>query len=355
MKRSSWTQDDAARAARGSCCAPDTQSWDDDKTAPQLVRLLPGPVETAPEPTLKHRPRETWVTRRRVAVPEDDLAVPYLIVMSGVDAGRSYRLFEGVSILGRSRRECDVALEGDGVSRVHAELRLGPGGIATIRDADSTNGTFCNGQRGGELPISLSDGDKIQLGNSLVLKLRYQSALTATLQGEIYSSAVRDGLTEIFNRAYFDARLRKEFDHAVSHCSSLALLMFDLDHFKRVNDTYGHSAGDHVLKEICRLVEPNIREEDVFARYGGEEFVILMRVGLHGVLQAAERIRRCVAGSVISFEGRPIPVSVSVGVAVAPERGIKSPEMLLSKADQNLYRSKAAGRNQVSGPLPAST
>jgi diguanylate cyclase (GGDEF)-like protein len=270
--------------------------------------------------------------------------------MSGSDVGRRFRLFEGLAVIGRSHEECEVFLDDAAVSRAHAQVILGPERVATVRDCGSTNGTRCNGEEVGETPRPLRDGDKLQLGETLILEFRYQSSLTAAVQEHMYSSAVRDGLTGVFNKAYFSARLEQEFAYTARHGTTLALAVLDLDHFKRVNDTYGHAAGDHVLKSLCRLVEAGVRQEDVFARYGGEEFVILMRLGANVAARLADRVRGAVAEHSITFEGNRIPVTVSIGVAVAPDEEISSPAELFAKADAALYRAKRAGRNRVCGP-----
>lgn len=309
------------------------------------------PDSSPQEETDEGKPPKTLVTRRRARfVPDASLSQPYLIVMSGAESGRRFRLFEGPARIGRSRDECEVFLPDDGISRVHAEVTLGAERVATVRDCGSTNGTLCNGQPVGETPSALRDGDKLQLGETMLLELRYQSPLTANLQEQIYSSAVRDGLTEVFNKAYLLARFEEEFAYTARHKTPLSLVVLDLDHFKSVNDTWGHAAGDAVLKSVCRLVEGNLRQEDLFARYGGEEFVILMRLGLSAALRVAERIRHCVAGHIVIYEGSEVPITVSMGVAVAPTEGISSSAELFAKADQNLYAAKGAGRDQVWGP-----
>ena len=221
--------------------------------------------------------RETLATRRQNLVPDAPQTSPYLIVLAGIDRGDRHQIFEGALVLGRSRDECDVCFQDDGISRKHAEVTLARDGTMTARDLGSTNGTLCNNQPLGQDPHQLRDGDKLQLGNDVLLELRFQSALTANYQQELYSSAVRDPLTGVYNKGYLLDRMKSEFSFAVRHDCPLALIVLDVDHFKRINDGHGHSAGDEVLKSLCRRIEVATRQEDIFARYGGEEFVLLLR------------------------------------------------------------------------------
>ena len=138
----------------------------------------------------------------------------------------------------------------------------------------------------------------------------------------MYESALRDGLTKAFNKKYFTDRLESEFTFSTRHASPLALVLFDIDHFKKVNDTHGHQAGDHVLAEISTLLTGALRAEDVFARYGGEEFAVICRGSDTGQAQVVgERLRKAVEGHRFVYEGTHIPVTISVGVAVLPEPG----------------------------------
>jgi diguanylate cyclase (GGDEF)-like protein len=164
----------------------------------------------------------------------------------------------------------------------------------------------------------------------------------------MYESALRDGLTKAFNKKYFTDRLESEFTFAVRHVSPLTLVLFDIDHFKKVNDTYGHQAGDYVLSEISTLLTAALRAEDVFARYGGEEFAVICRGS--DVMQGqivAERMRKAVENHKFVFEGTHIPLTISVGVAGLPDPAVKDAVELVSLADQALYKSKNGGRNRV--------
>jgi diguanylate cyclase (GGDEF)-like protein len=172
------------------------------------------------------------------------------------------------------------------------------------------------------------------------------------LAHQLYESSVRDPLTRAHNRRYLVERLASEIAYAIRHETRLALIMFDLDHFKRVNDTHGHLAGDDVLREISALVTRMIRTEDVFARFGGEEFVVLAR-GIEHVNAGrfAERLRVAVERLDIASENIVVHVSISVGYASFDELvdAERTGEGLLRLADTRMYRAKTGGRNRVCG------
>jgi len=193
-------------------------------------------------------------------------------------------------------------LDDDGVSRRHARVRLMNTGNVELEDLNSTNGTYYMGER-----ISrqmLKDGDKVQIGSTAVLKFSYQDQLEEALQKNLYESATRDGLTRLYNKKYFQEALDKEYAYAARHRVPLAVVMLDVDHFKKVNDTYGHPAGDYVLQKLSQVVLGVVRTEDIVARYGGEELALILRQSTEEAAnRCAERIRSevasccCVSGS----------------------------------------------------------
>ena len=174
----------------------------------------------------------------------------------------------------------------------------------------------------------------------------YQSKLKETMR-ELELATRIDGLTQIYNRKYWEECLVNEFNRTVRYQNELSLIMFDLDHFKLLNDNYGHQCGDHVLIESAKRVKSVLRDADIFGRYGGEEFaVILPETPVFGALEVAERIRKIIAGSAIDFEGQSISFSVSVGVA-SYDSADNRYEDLISEADSALYQAKSLGRNQI--------
>lgn len=174
----------------------------------------------------------------------------------------------------------------------------------------------------------------------------YQSMLRQTLDELALANRI-DGLTQVFNRKHWEECLAKEFARARRYSHDVSLIMFDLDHFKLLNDTYGHQSGDMVLIEVAKHTQSLLRLCDLFGRYGGEEFaIILPETDLAGALDVAERIRKGIKSLALSYQGKPIETSASVGVAVINERN-KRYEDLISNADRALYQAKASGRNQV--------
>jgi diguanylate cyclase (GGDEF)-like protein len=161
-------------------------------------------------------------------------------------------------------------------------------------------------------------------------------------------SVLRDDLTKAFNKKYFLDRVESEFAYAVRHNMPVALVSFDIDHFKQTNDTFGHQAGDQVLIEVASAVQGTVRVEDVFARVGGEEFSIVCRgADLMQVRIVGDRVRYAVEKRKIVYEGRSIPITISVGVAAVPSPSIRDATEFISAADQMLYEAKRTGRNRV--------
>jgi diguanylate cyclase (GGDEF)-like protein len=268
----------------------------------------------------------------------------FLVVLAGTSVGEMYKLEQAHTVIGRGQKAL-IRLFDDGISREHAEVVM-EGDRAILRDLGSTNGTFCNGARVTER--ELVDGDKILVGSTSILKFTYHDDIDEVFQRQMYESALRDGLTKAFNKKYFTDRLESEFTYAIRHSTPLTLVIFDLDHFKKVNDTYGHLAGDMVLSEVAATLSAILRNEDVFARYGGEEFAIICRGS--DVDQGAvvgERIRKAVEKHPFVWNGGPLPVTVSVGVATMPPAVAKDSLALIAFADAALYEAKRQGRNRV--------
>jgi two-component system cell cycle response regulator len=267
-----------------------------------------------------------------------------LIVLAGSNVGEMYRLEEGETFLGRGQT-ATVKLNDDGISRKHARI-FQAGGEVVIEDLKSANGTNVNGA-----PVEmqlLKDGDKIRLGSTTILKFTYNDHLDESFQQQMYEAALRDGLTKAFNKKYFLDRLETEIAYARRHSAHLSLLMFDVDHFKRVNDSHGHLAGDYVLQKLAKVAMTTVRTEDVFARYGGEEFGVICRgVPLPSAGVLAERLRAVVETTVFDHEGTKLPITISIGVAGHPEVPIETASPLIAAADAALYEAKRGGRNRV--------
>jgi two-component system cell cycle response regulator len=285
-----------------------------------------------------------------------DLALPtrserrdraYLIVLAGNSVGQMFKIPGGEAVIGRGRT-AEVRLFDEGVSREHARIRT-DGIRLYVEDLGSRNGTFCNGKKV-DAPVPLGDGDKIQVGRTTILKFTYHDALDESFHEQMYESALRDALTKAYNKRYFADRLDGEFRFARRHDTSMALLMLDIDHFKKINDTYGHPAGDAVLVAVADALTRSVRNEDVVARYGGEEFAIILRsINVEGGRMLGERLRRMIELLQVDVGGpQPLKVTVSVGVAAFPESNVQNGVELVEAADTALYRAKNGGRNRIS-------
>jgi two-component system, cell cycle response regulator len=287
-------------------------------------------------------------TPQPLATPTSQTVHPCLVVVSGGAIGQHFKL-TGEMIIGRAD-DAQIHLDDDRISRHHAKLQVLADGRVGLVDLGSRNGTYRNGEQ-----ISaafLQDGDKIQIGAALVLKFSHQDELDEALQVNLYQSATRDFLTRLHNRKYFAEALEAEFSFALRHQVPLSVLMIDIDHFKRTNDTHGHGAGDHVLTQVAQQLRECLRNEDILARYGGEEFGVLLRDSdASQSLLCAERIRRKVENRTFEFKGTTIAVTISVGVATYAAGPYDTAEQLFEAADRMLYRAKEAGRNRVE-PAP---
>lgn len=270
---------------------------------------------------------------------------PYLIVMAGNMAGQIFGLNSERTLLGRSP-DCEVSLFDIDISRVHAEIRK-HGHQMVLSDFNSTNGTYLNGKQVSQ--SELRDGDRVQLGCSTILKFSFHSKIEEKYQRQLYENAVLDGLTQIYNRKFFEDRLSTELSFAQRHNSMLSLLMIDLDHFKQVNDSHGHLTGDQVLRFVAQAIKELLRKEDIVARYGGEEFAVIAR-GIQPTQAAilGERIRSTVEMLEIPTNtGATIRASTSIGVVTMMHNQFTAPHQIIHEADMRLYQAKRLGRNRV--------
>jgi len=288
-------------------------------------------------------------------VSQDDsetlIAAPnsaYLIVVAGGIPGTMVRVNERGTTLGRSA-DSSFQISDITVSRQHAFLSVDEVGTVHLRDDGSTNGTFVNGKRiSSYRPVSLDDGDRIQLGTNVVLKLARLDPNDELFQREMFERTVRDNLTGLYNRAYLINQIGLLAERNAAQGIGLAVLMLDIDHFKRVNDRYGHLAGDGVLREVVSVLRDSTRPEDVVARFGGEEFVVVLPISVaHLALDRADRIRTNLAQRRIRTEGNEIQVTASIGMAFGPPGRTRNEMALIMTADEALYQAKAQGRNRV--------
>lgn len=269
-----------------------------------------------------------------------------LTALTGTSTGTVFKLPRGLAMLGRAQ-EAEVRLLDDGVSRHHARLEQ-EGREVWIADLDSRNGTFVNSGRL-EGRVKLVDGDKVQVGRGTVLRFAYHDAIDDSFHEQLLSSALRDPLTGLFNKRYLMDRLDSELKFARRHETALSLLMLDIDHFKVLNDTHGHLAGDAVLANLATVLLGAVRNEDVVARFGGEELVVVLRaIALDTAHQLGERLRKLIEASITMHHGTELRATTSIGVAGFPVHRAESVDAFVEAVDQALYRAKHAGRNRVS-------
>jgi diguanylate cyclase (GGDEF)-like protein len=290
----------------------------------------------------------------RKRAPEEPESLPaehVLVVYAGTHLGRVFPLAPGINVIGRSPG-VDLPLPDEEVSRTHAwiTLRGAPGNELVLEDRGSTNGTFLNDQVIAG-PTRLTPGDRITVGNH-VLKLVAMDPLERAFYAVLLDQTTRDPLTGLNNRRSTLEELQNRFDLSQRHNRPLAVIMCDLDHFKQINDTLGHGAGDMVLEEFGQRVKSNLRTTDLAGRIGGEEFLLILpETDMDGALLLAERLRA--ATGEFSFELAPESVRVTCSLGVAQ----RTPEdrdggALMARADGALYAAKRGGRDRVLSDPP---
>lgn len=287
---------------------------------------------------------ETWVTApdRLITSTRRDACVVH-IYPTGPGMGARYALSDSPVVLGRGN-DCDIRINDHSVSRRHARVQPGADGYYAV-DLQSTNGTFVN-----DVPASickLKDGDYLRVGNC-IYRFLAGGNVEAEYHEEIYRLTIIDALTEAHNKRYLVEFLDRELSRSARYARPLAIIMFDLDRFKSINDELGHLGGDFTLREMAACVRTCVRKEELFARYGGEEFIIVLpETNLEGAVAVAERLREMVEKHCFQYEGKAYPLTVSVGVAATDGSRSLSPSDLIGEADQKLFEAKRQGRNRV--------
>jgi two-component system, cell cycle response regulator len=287
---------------------------------------------------------ETWVTapERPISTTRRDACVVH-IYPTGPGMGTRFPLSDSPVVLGRGN-DCDIRINDHSVSRRHARIQPGADGYFAV-DLQSTNGTFVN-----DVPASmckLQDGDYLRVGNC-IYRFLAGGNVEAEYHEEIYRLTIIDGLTDINNKRYLLEFLDRELSRSARYHRPLALMMFDLDKFKLINDELGHLGGDYTLRELAAVVRNGIRKEELFARYGGEEFaVVLPETTRENAVVVAERVRSMVQDHEFRYEGKQFTITVSVGVTGTAGDAPLTPHELIRLADEKLYQAKSAGRNRV--------
>ncbi len=312
---------------------------------PKLPDLPDDPSPTIPMPAWGDY--ETTLRERR---PGDDVEPSgwALVVYAGAALGRVFGLHPGDNLVGRTPN-VHIPLVDDEVSRNHAVVRLlerdGHEAHILLEDLGSTNGTLVNGRalRG---TVELAVGDRVAFGRH-VLKLVAMDALERAFHQTLLDQSTRDPLTGLGNRASTLMDLQNRFELSRRHERPLSVVMVDLDHFKRINDQFGHGAGDATLQQFGELVRQQLRSSDLAGRIGGEEFLLVLpETELAGAALLAQRLREAVASTPVPLPDGPLTVTASFGVAERSPRDREAGD-LMGRADASLYRAKHLGRNRI--------
>ncbi len=284
----------------------------------------------------------------KVRLAEAGQAPPCFVLLVGPinSVGRQWPIEATDRIVGRSI-DASISVEERSVSKAHAKILLMAGEVSLV-DLESTNKTMINDQILLPLePVKLKNNDRVQMGN-VIFKFLEKGNIETVSAAQTFDRGLVDSLTKINNKGALLSMGPESFNKSNVLGLPFSLMTFDIDHFKKVNDTYGHDAGDYVLIELVKVIKDRmIRESDFFARSGGEEFTLLL-LGSH-LLQAteiAERIRITVENHKFEFQGTHVPITISIGVACKME-GDESWEHIFKRADEALYDSKNGGRNIV--------
>jgi diguanylate cyclase (GGDEF)-like protein len=281
--------------------------------------------------------------RTAISIPSErppSAGPPCLVIISGDDIGRRYELGTQEVSIGRADT-CTICVNTDQVSRKHATVQCILGKYYLV-DMRSTNGTFVNEQKVER--AKLLDGDQIRVGKTV---LKYtESHVEQRYFEHAFNLASMDALTGAFNKRYFDESFSKEVQRSQQAGTPLCIVLFDIDHFKKINDTYGHPAGDAVLKNVSGAVASQLRDGDALFRVGGEEFALVLSATPRDLaIQAAEAVRALIESLVTDFMGTRITATLSLGVAELSSGEL--PAALYQRVDEKLYAAKRGGRNRV--------
>lgn len=267
-----------------------------------------------------------------------------LLVVGGALNGTIFNLDQDLVSAGRNP-DNSIPLEFNGISRYHFRITAHLENHM-ISDAGSKNGTYVNNKKI-EGEYTLRKGDIVKIG-IIALKYLPKGDPERLTYDRLHFEANTDRHTGCYNKTYFNNAISLEVKKSKIAGTPLSLIIFDLDHFKNLNDNFGHDAGDYVLAEMAELVRTHgVREMDIFARYGGEEFVILLpKTNLKQAFEIAERCRKLIENHHFLYDNKRLPVTASIGVADY-RQGVTTGTELFKRADEAVYKSKEGGRNQV--------
>lgn len=267
-----------------------------------------------------------------------------LICIQGLEIGKPTELILAETVVGRAPNS-GLRLAASQISRQHAKI-LWMDGYHIVEDMNSANGTFVGGVR--VTKKRLSPGDIVQFGSHFAFRYSVMDGTQKTLMEQLYQSSVLDALTGAYNREYFNGVIKTELEQAQNIGGELSLLMLDIDHFKKINDGYGHPTGDAVLIELVNRIQLRLRSSDVLCRFGGEEFAVILRATtLPVATKIAERFRNAVRKQRFLHGDTAFSVTVSVGCASLACCDASSSDALVAVADRRLYAAKNSGRDRV--------
>ncbi|MFT5445491.1 MAG: two-component system cell cycle response regulator [Gammaproteobacteria bacterium] len=281
----------------------------------------------------------------QAAQKREEQLEPMFLVCRGVQKGRPIPIHSGNWTIGRGAL-CDVSVQGRGISRTHLRLENSDEDGVVVIDAASTNGIFVNGNKVER--CTLRDRDVLQLGPETVLRLMFAPGCDMDMRVRQYEQSIVDDLTGVHNRRFLNDSLDHEMAFAARHNNPLCVMLLDIDHFKAINDEFGHEAGDTILKQLAERIADALRNEDVFARLGGDEFAIVTRgLSLESSIEAAERLRTLVSGRSFAWREREVECTISLGGTMLVDGESLNASGVLKRADENLYAAKAQGRNRI--------
>ena len=310
-----------------------------------------------PEETLDIR-KLRKLMRDTAVIPKAELTRPVVLSACLVcihathpDRGTRFQIGEKGLMIGRDS-ECAIHVNDNSVSRRHAAIELRPNGEYQVIDLASSNGTFVNDNRVGT--ATLKDGCYLRVGNCM-FRFLAGGNIEAAYHEEIQRLSNLDPLTGLYNRRSFDEFLEREIERASRHCRPLAVMLFDIDHFKAINDRYGHPVGDYTLRSFSSRIKALTRVDELLARYGGEEFAFVMpETTLERAIRCADHFRRVIAEQPFEFDGQKFSVTISAGVGISSNGEKCTAASLLQQADEYLYQAKQTGRNRVVPMVPYS-
>lgn len=275
--------------------------------------------------------------------PDAALEEPTLLVTAGACAGRRLTLAELPATIGRGRR-CEVTLDASGISRRHLRVDRDAHGNLVIEDLTSTNGTFVGNER--IKTHVLSAGEQVLIGSDTVLTLAPSGAARDPANASSSERAVRDDLTGAYTKRYFLSKLREEHAHHLRARQAVSTIKLSIDAYRDINEVFGHDAGDLVLIRVADIIAEASSAAGICARWGAKKFALLLGgQDERSAWEIAERIRRAVDDDRVEWEGRRIPLTVSVGIATLRANDICEMQELLDEANDNLIRAKFQGGN----------